>query len=183
MDGSLSDLDIKPWQRQIHEIFQAATLRQVAYVPDAGHKGLIALAQGDPAMTASPMTSEEEGIALLAGAWLGGDKGVLLMQSSGVGNCINMLALQQTCRFPLVMLITMRGEWGEFNPWQVPMSRGAQPALEAMGSLIYRVEEEDAVADTVAAALDLAYGSDQSVAVLMAQKLIGRKVWTKGGGG
>lgn len=183
MDGGGSDLDIKPWQREIHEIFQAAAVRQVAYVPDAGHIGLIDLAQGDPAMTATPLTSEEEGIALLAGAWLGGDKGVLLMQSSGVGNCINMLSLQQSCRFPLAMLITMRGEWGEFNPWQVPMSRGTKPALEAMGSLIYRVDEEAAVADTVAAALDLAYGSDQAVAVLLAQKLIGRKVWTKGGGG
>ena len=78
------------------------------------------------------LTTEEEGIALAAGAWLGGQRSVLLMQSSGVGNCINMLSLSAICRFPLLMLVTMRGEWAEFNPWQVPMGRATQPALEAM---------------------------------------------------
>ncbi len=60
---------------------------------------------------------------MLAGAWLGGVRGVLLMQSSGVGNCVNLLSLVQECRFPLLMIVTMRGEWGETNPWQVPMGR------------------------------------------------------------
>jgi hypothetical protein len=73
------------------------------------------------------LTTEEEGIALAAGAWLGGQRAVLLMQSSGVGNCINMLSLPVNCRMPFLTLVTMRGEWGEFNPWQVPMGT-ATPA-------------------------------------------------------
>ena len=179
IDTAPSDLDVKPWQREIHGIFGDAGLRHVVYVPDAGHKGLITLVQDDPAMVTTPLTTEEEGIGLLAGAWLGGDKGALLMQSSGVGNCINMLGLQQSCRFPLFMLVTMRGEWNEFNPWQEPMSRATVPSLEAMGCLVKRADEPAAVAEAVKAGLDLAFGGDQAVAVLLGQKLIGRKVWTE----
>jgi sulfopyruvate decarboxylase TPP-binding subunit len=90
-----------------------------------------------------PLTTEEEGVALLAGAWLGGERGVLLMQSSGVGNCINMLSLTQACRFPLTMLVAMRGEWGEFNPWQVPMGTHTQAALELCNVVVYRVDRAE----------------------------------------
>jgi sulfopyruvate decarboxylase TPP-binding subunit len=78
---------------------------------------LIKLFHSDPEMRSVSLTTEEEGVAMLAGAWLGGQRGVLLLQSSGVGNCINMLALNQECRIPLLALVTMRGDWGEYNPW------------------------------------------------------------------
>src|SRR5438067_13600553 len=117
-----------------------AEIRQVGYVPDAGHSRLIELCEADPAIRAVPLTSEEEGIGLAAGAWLGGQRAALLMQSSGVGNCINMLSLAKSCRFPLTLFVTMRGEWGEFNLWQVPMGTKTQAALELMDVLGYRVE-------------------------------------------
>ena len=172
-----ADTDARPWPGEIHKIFREAGVSQVPYVPDAGHKALIGLCHDDPTISAVPLTTEEEGIALLAGAWLGGAKGALLMQSSGVGNCINMLSLTENGRFPLLMLVTMRGEWAEFNPWQVPMSRATQPALELMGVQVLRVDRADDVAETVAGALDLAYGSSQAVAVLLSQRMIGRKQW------
>jgi sulfopyruvate decarboxylase TPP-binding subunit len=109
-------------------VLRRAQVRQVAYVPDAGLSELIALTHDDPEMTVSVLTTEEEGIGVLAGAWLGGQRGALLMQSSGVGNCLNMLALVKTCRFPLLAIVTMRGEWAEFNPWQVPMGQATGPA-------------------------------------------------------
>jgi len=174
-----SDLAPKSWADDIHRIFREQGLTQVAYVPDAGHKALIAKLQADPAVHALPLTTEEEGIALLAGAWLGGAKGALLMQSSGVGNCLNMLSLAANGRFPLLLLVTMRGEWAEFNPWQVPMARAAQPAMELMGVQVRRVERAEEVAESVAAAAELAFGAEQAVAVLLGQRLIGRKVWTK----
>jgi sulfopyruvate decarboxylase TPP-binding subunit len=149
----------------------------MAYVPDAGHSTLIDLFIRDPAVVANVLTTEEEGVAIAAGAWLGGQRSVLLMQSSGVGYCINMLSLSAIGRFPLLMLVTMRGEWAEFNPWQVPMSRATQPALEAVGVRTFRADAPDDVVETVAAAADLAYGADQQVAVLLGQRLIGRKKW------
>lgn len=172
-----SDMAKRDWPGEIHDLFGRSGVSQVAYVPDAGHKALIALCHDDPAIRAVPLTTEEEGVAMLAGAWLGGAKGALLMQSSGVGNCINMLSLTANGRFPLLMLVTMRGEWAEFNPWQVPMSRATQPALELMGVHVERVEREADMAETVSGALDLAYGSDQAVAVLISQRMIGRKKW------
>ena len=101
------------------------------------------------------------------------------MQSSGVGNCINMLSLAKNCRFPLVMLVTMRGEWAEFNPWQVPMGTTTPAALELMDVLVYRVEHAEDAAETVAAAIDMAFNGDLAVAVLLSQRLIGAKRWVK----
>ena len=109
------------WPEEIFAILQRFDVRQVPYVPDAGHSQLIERVLGASSMRGMPLTTEEEGVALLAGAWAGGQRGVLLMQSSGVGNCVNMLSLTQIFRFPFLTLVTMRGEWGEFNPWQVPM--------------------------------------------------------------
>jgi len=165
------------WQQDIIDAMRRAEVRQVAYVPDAGHTPVIAACEADPAIEATVLTTEEEGIPLLAGAWLGGQRGVLLMQSSGVGNCINMLSLAANGGFPVPMLVTMRGEWAEFNGWQVAMGQGARPALEAMGVVVQRAERADEVGEIVAGALELAYAGERAVAVLLAQRLIGRKRW------
>ena len=123
------------------------------------------------------LTTEEEGVALASGHWLGGKKSVLLMQSSGVGNTINMLSMLSNCRFPFVTLVTMRGEFGEFNSWQVPMGRATADVLRAMGLSVHIVTEEDKLVKTIDAALYAAYSSDQQVAVLLSQQLVGRKEW------
>lgn len=146
-------------------------MRLVGYVPDAGHKRLIELCQADRSMRAVVLTTEEEGIGLAAGACLGGAKSVLLMQSSGVGNVINVLGMMAVCRFPLVMIITMRGEEGEFNPWQVPMGQATPQVLEAMGVRVRRATSAGEVAPLVAEAL----ASGEAVAVLVSQKVIGIK--------
>ena len=163
------------WPDQIHRELSAAGVRLVGYVPDAGHKRLIELCQADKGMRAVVLSTEEEGIGLAAGAWLGGQKTVLLMQSSGVGNIVNVLGMVRECRFPLVTLVTMRGEQGEFNPWQVPMGQAVRPVLEAMGTVVQYAETAEQVAPVVNAALRLAYASYASVAVLISQRLIGIK--------
>ncbi len=167
------------WPDDIFAALKAAGIRQVGYVPDAGHIRLIELCRADPEIRAVSLTSEEEGIGLAAGAWLGGQRAALLMQSSGVGNCINMLSLAKSCRFPLTILVTMRGEWGEFNPWQVPMGTKTQAALELMDVLVYRVERAEEAGETVNAALDIAFNGGPVTAVLLAQRLIGAKRWVK----
>jgi sulfopyruvate decarboxylase alpha subunit len=167
------------WRDDIFGALKAAEIRQVGYVPDAGHTRLIERCQADPNIRTVSLTTEEEGIGLAAGAWLGGQRAALLMQSSGVGNCINMLSLAKSCRFPLTMLVTMRGEWGEFNPWQVPMGSATKAALELMDVLVYRVEEASQAGETVSAALDIAFNGGIATAVLLSQRLIGAKRWVK----
>jgi sulfopyruvate decarboxylase alpha subunit len=163
------------WPAEVHKEFATAGVRVVGYVPDAGHKRLIELCQADKKMRAVPLTTEEEGIGLAAGAWLGGEKSALLMQSSGVGNIINVLGMVSVCRFPLVMVITMRGQQGEFNPWQVPMGEGTPRTLETMGVAVRQAGEPQAVAAHVRLALTRAFEASAAEAVLIAQKVIGIK--------
>jgi sulfopyruvate decarboxylase TPP-binding subunit len=151
MATSNSTTETIDWHAGIFRALKAADVRQIPYVPDAGHTEVIRRAEADPVMKAYPLTTEEEGIAAVSGAWLGGERAVILMQSSGVGNCINMLSLIASCRFPFVALITMRGEWAEFNPWQVPMGRATQGVLEQMGVSVRRVTDKAQAEGEVAA--------------------------------
>jgi sulfopyruvate decarboxylase alpha subunit len=158
-------------------VLKAARVAHMSYVPDAGHARLIQLFHADREIATNVLTTEEEGIAIAAGAWLGGQRSVLLMQSSGVGNCINMLSLATVGRFPLLMLVTMRGEWAEFNPWQVPMGTGTAAALAAVGVRSVRADTPAELIDTVGSAAAMAYDSDQQIALLIGQRLIGAKKW------
>ena len=163
------------WARDVFAALQGLGVRQAAYVPDAGHTTLIELCHDADGIKAVPLSTEEEGIALLAGAWLGGQPGVLLMQSSGVGNCVNMLGMIRECRFPLLMLITMRGQLGESNPWQVPMGQATASVLQAMGVLVHAVDDAGQLGETVAAIGRQAFDTGGAAAVLIAQRIVGFK--------
>ena len=167
------------WPGQIYDLLGRLQLSQVAHVPDAGHKRLLELCVADPEKRVVTLTSEEEGVGLLTGAWLGGEKGVLLMQSSGVGNCVNALAMVESCRVPLLMVVAMRGEWGEFNPWQMPMGLAVEPVLKAIHAVVLRADAAADVVPTVEAAAGLAFNGQRAVAVLLSQRLIGSKSFAK----
>jgi sulfopyruvate decarboxylase alpha subunit len=170
---------VPPWQESVYQVLRKGGIRQVSYVPDAGHAHVIRRVHDDSAMRGIALTTEEEGVALACGAWLGGERSVLLMQSSGVGNCINMMSLLQSCRIPFLTLVTMRGEHAEFNPWQVPMSKATQASMELMGIRVVRADKAEEVEEIVSAALDSAFEAGEQIAVLLSQKLIGRKKWTR----
>jgi sulfopyruvate decarboxylase alpha subunit len=163
------------WQDDLYDLLRRNNVTQFAYVPDAGHRILIDRSLADPEVHSVALTSEEEGVAMLAGADLGGARGVLLMQSSGTGNCVNMLSLIKGGRFPFLTLVSMRGDFGEGNPWQFPMGQAVQPVLEAMGVVCLRIEQPEEVVPTVGAALTMVFQSGQAVAVLLTQKLLGAK--------
>ena len=166
---------LEGWQHGLYDQLRAADITQFAYVPDAGHRVLIDRSLADPDVHSVALTTEEEGVAMLAGADLGGARGVLLMQSSGAGNCINMLSLTVGGRFPFLTLVSMRGDFGEGNPWQFPMGQATQKVLEAMGLIVMRIDRPEDVTPTVAAALTMAFQSGFAVAVLLGQRLIGAK--------
>jgi sulfopyruvate decarboxylase alpha subunit len=170
---------IAAWPDHLFDTIKRGGITQVGYVPDAGHAQLIERCRADPDIHDVVLTTEEEGVALAAGAWLGGARSALLMQSSGTGNCINMLSLMRTCRFPMLMFITMRGEWEEFNPWQVPMGSIVDPVLKLCDAEVYRARTPDEVAGIAERAVQQAFGDERIVAVLLSQELIGKKVWTK----
>ncbi len=171
----MSESEAGGWPEDIFRELTEAGVRQAAYVPDAGHTQLIDRCRAEAGIDAVTLTTEEEGVAMLAGAWLGGQRGVLLMQSSGVGNCVNMLSLTRTCRFPLLMLVTMRGTFGEYNPWQTPMGQATAGVLRLADVMVFEAEHPADVGDTVAAAARMAFEGPAATAVLLSQRLIGAK--------
>src|SRR6059058_3125875 len=165
------------WQHDVYDLLRRNRVTQFAYVPDAGHRILIDRSLADPDVHSVALTTEEEGVALMAGADLGGARGVLLMQSSGAGNCINMLSLIKGGRFPFLTLLSMRGDFGEGNPWQYPMGQAVEPVLREMGVICLRVETPEEVIPTVSAALTMVFQGGSAVAVLLTQKLLGAKAF------
>ena len=163
------------WSLDVFRAIKARDITLVSTVPDGGLSNLLDLIEADDKIRLVTLSTEEEGIGITAGCWLGGRRAMIAMQSSGVGNCINALGLPLAYRAPCLMLVTMRGQWGEFNPWQVPMGQAAKPALEAMGVRCFPVERPEEVGETFAAAADLAFNSRTSAAVLVSQRIIGAK--------
>ncbi len=165
------------WPGEVFRVLQDLGVRQVAYVPDAGLDDLLRLCADEPSMRSISLTSEEEGVALAAGAWLGGQRAVLLMQSSGIGNIINMLSMIRVCAFPLLLIATMRGEAGETNPWQVPMGKNAGAILGQAGVAVRRIESEADAAGVVREAGVRAFADESAHAVLIAQSVVGFKTF------
>jgi sulfopyruvate decarboxylase alpha subunit len=165
------------WQDELYDLLRRHSVTQVAYVPDAGHRILIDRSLADPGVHSVALTTEEEGVALMAGADLGGARGVLLMQSSGAGNCVNMLSLIKGGRFPFLTLLSMRGDFGEGNPWQFPMGQAVEPVLREMGVICLRIDQPNDVVPTATAALTMAFQGGNAVAVLLTQKLLGAKAF------
>ena len=168
------------WHQDIFDVLRAQEISLVTHIPDAGHTRLIKLCEAHNGIDVVTLTSEEEGVGVVCGAWAGGRKGALLMQSSGVGNCINALALPVICRIPFLTIVSMRGEWGEFIPWQVPMGKATPAALEAIDVTVFRADYAAEVGATVEAAANYAFNTRRSAAVLLSQKMIGAKQFKEG---
>jgi sulfopyruvate decarboxylase alpha subunit len=163
------------WSSDVYAAMATRKISTVCTIPDGGLILLLNLIKADKAMRLVTLTTEEEGIGVATGAWLGGTRAMVAMQSSGVGNCINAVGYPLTLRAPLLMLVTMRGQWGEFNPWQIPMGQGTQIVLETMGVKCFPVDQAAEVGETFAAAADMAFNGNQSTAVLVGQRVIGAK--------
>jgi sulfopyruvate decarboxylase alpha subunit len=166
---------VDDWSADVFREIKARDIRTVCTVPDGGLTRLLRMIGEDKDLRLVTLTTEEEGIGVTTGLWAGGQRSMVAMQSSGVGNCINALGLPTAMRAPCLMLVTMRGQWGEFNPWQVPMGQAVRPALESVGVKVFPVDKPAEVGETFAAAADLAFNGSFSAAVLISQRIIGAK--------
>jgi sulfopyruvate decarboxylase alpha subunit len=163
------------WREQVFTAFERAEIDTFCYLPDAGIASFIDRVYATTPEKAVMLTTEEEGIGICCGHWLGGKRAMMMIQSSGVGNCINTFSLVKNCRFPLFVLVSMRGEFGEGNPWQIPMGSTTQQALELAGFQVFRATREDEVVGLVESGLKMVYRSDAAIAVLLSQRLLGAK--------
>ena len=167
------------WSKHVADVLRRNDIQFFATVPDYIVSQVLEHLWADPACTVVTATREEEALGILSGAWLGGRRGALLMQNSGLGNCINTLALQVCARFPLLMVVTMRGDWAEFNQWQTPMGQATEPALRLMGVLTWRADDPEEVKPLLRGAATMAFEGDAACAVLLGQRLIGEKEWVR----
>ena len=163
------------WSSDVFGVLRDFEVRQIPNVPDAGLDRLLGLCAREPSMRLVSLTTEEEGVALVAGAALGGQRAVLLVQSSGIGNIVNVLSMIRVCRFPLLIVATMRGEAGEANPWQMPMGGNAGPILTQAGVTVSRAERAEDVGGQVRSAAADVFSNESAAAVLVAQSVVGFK--------
>jgi sulfopyruvate decarboxylase alpha subunit len=167
------------WPAAMHAALAARGVRLLAHVPDGGNAPLIALCETDPAIAVVPLTTEEEGVGVIAGAWLGGMRSVLAIQSSGVGNCGNLFAMLRSYTLPALLVVSMRGEWGEFVPWQIPMGQAAPDMLRLFGFDLFRIDRAEEAQEVTDHALRQAFLGGRMTALLVSQRLIGSKSFGK----
>lgn len=165
------------WVSDLFQLFVEAKVTLFPYIPDAGNAKLIELAEAHSDTRPVLLTSEEDGVAICAGADLVGERGVLCMQSSGVGNCPNFLSFVSGGNFPILMMVSMRGDYGEQNPWQYPMGSAVEPILKAMGVLTFRVDKRQDLEGAAVASLSASGKGGQAAALILGQRFLGAKAF------
>ena len=168
------------WGERVYRSLPGLGIRHVATVPDAGLGRFLELCEADPGIRLVTLTTEEEGIALACGTWLGGELAVVAIQSSGIGNLVNLLGLPNVCRIPCLLLVSMRGEAEERNPWQVPVGRAAPEVLATLDVDVCRPESASGVAPAFAEAAAQTRENGRPGAVLVGQHIIGVKSFAGG---
>jgi len=163
------------WPETVFARLIEAEVWLFAYVPDAGNNRLIKLVEAHPVARTVLLTTEEEGIALCAGADLVGKRAILCMQSSGVGNCPNFLTLAKGAGFPILMMVSMRGGPKEQNPWQKPMGKAVEPILHAMGVATFAVHASQELGPALEMAIHAAFEAGQAAALVLTQTFLGVK--------
>jgi sulfopyruvate decarboxylase alpha subunit len=165
------------WASNMFGFFVEAGVTLFPYIPDAGNAKIIELAEAHNKTRPVLLTSEEEGVAVCAGADLVGHRSVLCMQSSGVGNCPNILSLVNGGKFPILMMVSMRGDYGEENPWQYPMGNAVEPILHAMGVLTFRIDKSHELEGATKAALSATGKGGNAAALILGQSFLGAKAF------
>lgn len=151
----------------IYRGLKRAGIDFVASVPCVNLQELLTLLGEDPDIIHLPATREEEGVGLCAGAWMGGRRPALLMQNSGLGNCINALAsLDMLYGIPLLMIISHRGGKGEPIIGQVPMGRLTVPLLDTL-DIPYQAPASGEGEEAVVASWEEAQKKRRPAAVLL----------------
>jgi sulfopyruvate decarboxylase alpha subunit len=164
------------WQVATCEALKANDIRTIVHVPDLVLKDLIAHIELDPWFNVYAPAKEEEGVGIVCGAYLGGQRGAILLQNSGFGNIPNVLAsLAVPYQIPLLLLISQRGELNEFNPAQVGMAHVVQPVLDALNIPHFMPLHLDQLRPTIDGAARLAYGTERPVAIVLSAYLTGGK--------
>jgi len=164
------------WAHTTLEAFRAEDIRNLVFLPDTVMGRLLALAEQDPFFRLVGVHREEEAVGILSGLFLGGQRGAMLVQSSGFGNTLNALgslAMIYHIAFPL--LVSLRGELGEFNPAQLHMGRAVPGCLDALGIQHLTLRVQDDLETLLNGALKTCYTAEEPFGILLSAQLTGWK--------
>jgi sulfopyruvate decarboxylase alpha subunit len=168
--------DAPPWARTMLDCFRAEDIRNLVFLPDTVMGRLLALAEEDPFFRLVGVHREEEAVGILSGMFLGGQRGAMLIQSSGLGNTLNALgSLAMAYHIPFPLLVSLRGELGEFNPAQLHMGRAVPACLDALTIQHVTVRSEKDLEVVVSGALKTCYTAEEPFGVLLSAQLTGWK--------
>ncbi len=164
------------WPEKIVSVLKANDICSISFVPDGVIGKILKIAEKDPYFHFTTLAREEEGIGIISGEYFGGRYGVLMMQNAGLGNCVNALAsLAIPYQVPFLILISQRGELGEFHACHVTMGRATRKILDSMGIQHFTLHREDNLETILNGAIKTAYASYQPVAVILPTTLVGWK--------
>ncbi|HLQ34559.1 MAG TPA: decarboxylase [Chloroflexota bacterium] len=164
------------WARKVLDAFRREDVRNLVFLPDTVMGRLLALAETDDAFRLVGVHREEEAVGVLTGLFLGGQRGAMLIQNTGLGNSLNALAsLAMAYKIPFPLVISLRGELGEFNPAQLVMGRAVRGCLDALGIQHFTLSREDEVDVVIEGALKTCFTAQEPLAILLSAQMTGWK--------
>jgi sulfopyruvate decarboxylase subunit alpha len=174
--GRHTAADAPSWARTVLDAFRAEDVANLVFLPDTVMGRLLALAEEDPFFRLVGVHREEEAVGILTGLFLGGQRGAMLIQSSGLGNTLNALgSLAMAYRIPFPLLVSLRGELGEFNPAQLHMGRAVPGCLDALTIRHVTLRCETDMDTIVTGALKTCFTAEEPFGVLLSAQLTGWK--------
>jgi len=164
------------WARTLLDVFRAEDIHNLVFLPDTVMGRLLALAESDTYFRLVGVHREEEAVGILTGMFMGGQRGAMLIQSSGLGNALNALgSLAMAYRIPFPLLVSLRGELGEFNPAQLQMGRAVPGCLDALNIRHVTLRSETDLETIVSGALKTCYTAEEPFGLLLSAQLTGWK--------
>lgn len=168
----------KSWHAIVQATLKANGVKLVTYVPDKVLTPLIKSLHADLDFTVFPTAREEEAVGILTGAWMGGRRGALLMQTSGFATLPNVIAsLAVPGQIPLIMFVSERGTLGEFNLGQALVARTMRPVLQALAIEHHSITRLDELEFTVDRGIKQAVATQAPVCFILSPLLTGGKVF------
>jgi len=170
--------ETRAWHEIVVEVLKNHAVRLVTYVPDNVLRPLLDAVHADPFFTAFATTREEEALGIVAGAWMGGMRGILLMQTSGFGTLANVIAsLAVPFQIPVLMMVSERGTLGEFNLGQAMVAKTMRPVLDALAVEHHTMTRLDEVEFIVDRTIRQAVATQAPACLILSPLLTGGKVF------
>ena len=167
-----------PWYEIVLATLKANEVKLVVYVPDKVFTPLIKAIHADPYFIAFTATREEEAVGIVTGAWMGGMRGAMLMQTSGFGTIPNALAsLVVPSQIPALIFVSERGTLGEFNLGQALVCRTMRPVLDSIGIETHTITRYDELEFIVDRSIKQAVATQAPVTFILSPLLTGGKVF------